>query len=329
MPTPSAPRSRPTKRQRVGEGKGDGDDSGDDNDDVHPSRKIPTNKKAESVSKPTSSTRLPGKARASPLDKDEKKTKTKTNRVFKPKPKPPTTTATTAPSLPDINQPPTEVLAVLVFGNGDAGELGLGPKLQDAARPRLNTYLDPDDPSAMHIVQLDCGGMHTIALTDDNRIVTWGVNDNGALGRNTDWEGGLRELRSDEGSEEEEDEGELNPQESIPTPISVDVFPPGTEFVQVAASDSCSLALTSTGLVYGWGTFKVSFAYFHLTASLEVPFVTDMYIDRIPRARKCLVTTPTGRSSQSKPHQRSFDSLGGSPKSPVVQITPWRSTQKE
>lgn len=164
-----------------------------------------------------------------------------------------TAQSTRAIVLPVLNQAPTEGLAVLVFGNGDAGELGLGPTEQEASRPRLNPFLDPDSPSALHIVQLDCGGMHTIALTKDGKIVTWGVNDNGALGRKTDWEGGSRDI-----DEDPEEDGGLNPLEATPTPIPTHCFPPETKFVQVAAGDSCSLALTDTGFVYGWGTFKVS-----------------------------------------------------------------------
>ncbi|KAK3298950.1 regulator of chromosome condensation 1/beta-lactamase-inhibitor protein II [Chaetomium fimeti] len=154
---------------------------------------------------------------------------------------------------PTINQPPTEVLAILVFGNGDGGELGLGPAAQEASRPRLNQFLNPSDPSALRVVQLACGGMHTIGLTEVNRIVTWGVNDNYALGRSTAWDGGLRDVDGDS-----EEDGELNPLESTPTPIPTQHFPPGTRFVQVAAGDSCSFALTDAGAVYGWGTFKNS-----------------------------------------------------------------------
>ncbi|OIW23716.1 RCC1/BLIP-II protein, partial [Coniochaeta ligniaria NRRL 30616] len=152
------------------------------------------------------------------------------------------------------NTAPTQVLAVYAFGTGDMGELGLGPKQKSASRPRLNKYLDPTDVEmeGYHVVQIACGGMHVVALTEDNEIVTWGVNDKGALGRNTDWEGKLRDADADE---TEDDEDELNPLESTPTALPDDAFPEGTVFVQVAAGDSCSLALTDTGLVYGWGTF--------------------------------------------------------------------------
>ncbi|KAJ4145458.1 hypothetical protein LMH87_004308 [Akanthomyces muscarius] len=94
--------------------------------------------------------------------------------------------------------------------------------------------------------------MHTVALTADNKVVTWGVNDNDALGRNTDWDDGLRDVDA----ESDDSEGELNPLESTPTAIASEHFGAETTLVSVAAGDSCSLALTSTGLVYGWGTFR-------------------------------------------------------------------------
>ena len=158
--------------------------------------------------------------------------------------------------LPILQKAPTQVLAVLAFGNGELGELGLGPKTKEALRPHLNPYLDTDRAEAFHVVQLDCGGVHVVALTSDNRIVTWGVNDKGALGRDTNWEGGLRDIDA-EGSDDDDDE-DLNPFESTPTEIPSNCFPAVTRFVQVAAGDSCSFALTEDGFVYGWGTFLVS-----------------------------------------------------------------------
>lgn len=159
--------------------------------------------------------------------------------------------------LPVINTAPERVLEVFAFGNGENGELGLGPSKTETTVPRRNLFLDPRDPTKYHVVQLDCGGMHTIALTKDNKIVTWGVNDKGALGRDTAWEGGLRDA---DASDSESEDGDLNPKESTPGDIPASAFPEGTKFVQVAAGDSCSFALTDTGLVYGWGTFLVSLA---------------------------------------------------------------------
>ncbi|KAK2596932.1 hypothetical protein N8I77_012813 [Diaporthe amygdali] len=157
-------------------------------------------------------------------------------------------------TLGNINAIPREVLTVYVFGTGEsAGDLGLGPDKKEAERPTIITRLDGRQTTTdgYRVVQLDCGGMHTIALTEDGRIVTWGGNDNGALGRDTNWDGGLRDIDA----EEEMDDGDLNPLESTPTCIPDTSFPPGTKFATVAAGDSCSFAVTTTGLVYGWGTF--------------------------------------------------------------------------
>lgn len=40
-------------------------------------------------------------------------------------------------------------------------------------------------PPLPQVLQIACGGMHTVALLDDGRIFSWGVNDEGALGRET------------------------------------------------------------------------------------------------------------------------------------------------
>ncbi|KAI0974987.1 regulator of chromosome condensation 1/beta-lactamase-inhibitor protein II [Xylaria arbuscula] len=156
---------------------------------------------------------------------------------------------------PVINKVPEDIWTILVFGGGENGELGLGPKQTEALQPRLNTFLDPITSSAYQLVDFACGGMHTVALSADNQIITWGVNDNKALGRNTDWDGGLRDVDAESADEDDES---LNPLESTPTDIPAKNFPPGTRFAQVAAGDSCSFALTDTGLVYGWGTFRNS-----------------------------------------------------------------------
>ncbi|KAM0387115.1 hypothetical protein ACHAQC_011041 [Fusarium culmorum] len=161
-----------------------------------------------------------------------------------------------------INEAPTKILDVYVFGEGSSGELGLGSKRInnkkpiDVKRPRLNDNLAA---ATTGVVQISCGGMHAVALTHDNKILTWGVNDQGALGRDTTWDGGLRDMDSAEDSDEDdEDDSGINPKESTPTAVDGEFFAPGTKFVQVVASDSASFTLTEDGRVYGWGTFRSS-----------------------------------------------------------------------
>ena len=63
---------------------------------------------------------------------------------------------------------------------------------------------------------------------------------------------------SESSDDDDNEDSGLNPKESTPTAIPGKIFPAGIKFVQVAASDSASFALTEDGQVYGWGTFRVS-----------------------------------------------------------------------
>ena len=149
----------------------------------------------------------------------------------------------------------TEPLKVFVFGEGSSGELGFGAtsKAIDVKRPRYNEPL-----SNLNVVKIATGGMHVVALTKDNKILTWGVNDNNALGRDTsNAPVKMRDLDADDSDSDSEDEtGGLNDAEATPTPVPSEFFPEDTTFVDVAAGDSCSFALTTEGAVYGWGTFR-------------------------------------------------------------------------
>lgn len=111
-----------------------------------------------------------------------------------------------APNLAKVvNKAPTAPPDIFVFGDGSCAQLGLGSKTlgnmspTEALVPRLNTLLSSEK---VGVAQVACGGMHTVALTRDNTILTWGVNDLGALGRDT--------------KVEEDEDDDLNPSESVP-----------------------------------------------------------------------------------------------------------------
>ncbi|GKT49572.1 protein pim1 [Colletotrichum spaethianum] len=191
-------------------------------------------------------------------------------------------TATAAPKPPPahphkvgkkINSAPTQVLDVYVFGEGSSGELGLGSKkldgkkVVDVKRPRLNPHLSAKD---VGVVQIACGGMHVAALTKDNKILTWGVNDQGALGRDTNWDGGLRDADAEEEEDDDDDDSGINPRESTPTAVGAEHFAPEAKFTQVVASDSATFALTEDGRVYGWGTFRSSDGILGFTDKIQI-----------------------------------------------------------
>ena len=207
--------------------------------------KASTAKKATKAAS-TKTTSAAGKKRAREEDEESRKEEPAPKRPAAPK----------RPG-PAINAAPTDKLKVFVFGEGSSGELGLGhmneenKKVIDVKRPRLNPNLLPED---VGVVQVSAGGMHVVALTHDNKILTWGVNDQGALGRSTK----TGEQFKDIDAEDDEDDlnSGLNSLEAAPAEVDYINVPEGTIFTKVAAGDSITMALTSTGLVYGCGTFR-------------------------------------------------------------------------
>ncbi|KAJ5696372.1 hypothetical protein N7536_006784 [Penicillium majusculum] len=226
----------------------------------------PTATSTKSTEKPTkmaTSTKSTSATKKRKADEDEEKPREiKRSRVAKPR----------QPKLKPkvvINEAPKTKLNVFVCGEGSSGELGLGTakNVIDVKRPRLNKLLSAEE---VGVVQVAVGGMHCLALTHDNKIFSWGVNDQGALGRETEWDGGYKDIENDSDSDSDDEDSGLNPRESIPTAIPATAFPEGTFFVEVAAADSASFALTDDGLVYGWGTFRSNDGILGFDASSHV-----------------------------------------------------------
>jgi len=85
-------------------------------------------------------------------------------------------------SFRDVLQPaapaPPRGGSVYVVGTGDFGQLGLGDEVLEKSRPVLL-----DGFGAAPVIALACGGMHSLALDSEGQVYSWGVNDEGALGR--------------------------------------------------------------------------------------------------------------------------------------------------
>eukprot|EP00088_Acartia_fossae_P007766 TRINITY_DN13641_c0_g1_i1.p1 TRINITY_DN13641_c0_g1~~TRINITY_DN13641_c0_g1_i1.p1 ORF type:complete len:441 (+),score=87.17 TRINITY_DN13641_c0_g1_i1:57-1379(+) len=113
---------------------------------------------------------------------------------------------------------------VLTLGQGDTGQLGLGEDIMEKQRPGLIT----DIKDAVDVV---AGGMHTVVLTKEGEVYTFGCNDEGSLGRLV----------------EEEEEC------FVPGKVQLD-----GKIVQISAGDSHTVALTDDGRVFAWGTFRDS-----------------------------------------------------------------------
>ncbi|ODV88664.1 hypothetical protein CANCADRAFT_126970 [Tortispora caseinolytica NRRL Y-17796] len=168
-------------------------------------------------------------------------------------------------TIPLIRQ---EKLNVYVFGTGSMAELGLGPeaKNKEVKRPRLNPYLTVDK---VGVVDIAVGGAHTLALDSTGRLWSWGGNDMGVLGRDTSGGEVLKEIKengSDDDSDDDDD-GDLNPKESIPGLVDI---PESVKVVQAAASDNMSIALTSTGTVWAWGTFRCNEGLLGFSKDVEI-----------------------------------------------------------
>lgn len=54
----------------------------------------------------------------------------------------------------------------MTFGQGDVGQLGLGEDTMERKKP----FLVCGELEGKKIVQVVCGGMHTVALTKDGRV---------------------------------------------------------------------------------------------------------------------------------------------------------------
>ncbi|KAI8335728.1 regulator of chromosome condensation 1/beta-lactamase-inhibitor protein II [Chlamydoabsidia padenii] len=158
---------------------------------------------------------------------------------------------------------------VFVFGSGDTGQLGLGDSMLIRKRPMPLKVLDDKK-----IVDIACGGMHTLAVTEDGQLYSWGCNDQRALGRS----------------------GEEYEPELVENPDNV-------KYVKIACGDSVSIALSDDGKVYCWGTYRCAEGALGFSKDLAVqdipvlfePLATHTIVDIAAGTDHCLALTNRGR----------------------------------
>eukprot|EP00397_Hematodinium_sp_SG-2012_P000868 GEMP01000869.1.p1 GENE.GEMP01000869.1~~GEMP01000869.1.p1 ORF type:complete len:986 (+),score=207.66 GEMP01000869.1:218-3175(+) len=119
---------------------------------------------------------------------------------------------------------------VYAWGMGNYGNLGLGTS-EDVYEPRLVTALDQ-----RHTVQVACGSKHSLALTKEGFVYSWGYGGNGRLG--------LHSL-----------EASLSPKliTSVLSEQPSGSWGLGTPMRVIAAGEAHSGCLTDLGNVYTWG----------------------------------------------------------------------------
>ena len=69
---------------------------------------------------------------------------------------------------------------IYCFGDGSVGQLGVGTTVRVAAVPRPVALAE-----GRRFVMVSCGDTHTVALTDQAQVFTWGAHDNGRLGHDS------------------------------------------------------------------------------------------------------------------------------------------------
>eukprot|EP01138_Halocafeteria_seosinensis_P006052 gb/GECG01006186.1/.p1 GENE.gb/GECG01006186.1/~~gb/GECG01006186.1/.p1 ORF type:complete len:456 (+),score=40.70 gb/GECG01006186.1/:1-1368(+) len=104
---------------------------------------------------------------------------------------------------------------------GQVGGLGHGDKTTQSRPALVETLAD----QKIRVTQVSCGSSHTIALTDDGRVFTWGLGDAGRLGN------GIRS-------------------QLVPEPVEL---LESERIIQVAAGKEFSMAVSEGGSAYGFG----------------------------------------------------------------------------
>lgn len=102
------------------------------------------------------------------------------------------------------------------------------------------------------IVRIAVGSLHNAVLTRDGTVLSWGCNDDSALGHDED--------------------------EWFPTPVEAPLNDGTVKIVQITAGASHTLALSEDGKVYSWGTYRDANGIMGFSSTVEIakkPYLMD------------------------------------------------------
>ena len=133
------------------------------------------------------------------------------------------------------------------FGNNEDGLLGLSDKIIKTYKPtKINFIVNNNNVSIEDyngkIIDISCGTVHNLALTEDGKVFSWGSFQGGQLGLSSEilLNGNQKKMKDKE------------MYLSIPTLIPL--FPKeDIKIKKISCGEAHSLALTEKGKVYSWG----------------------------------------------------------------------------
>ncbi|CAF0849731.1 unnamed protein product [Didymodactylos carnosus] len=126
---------------------------------------------------------------------------------------------------------------VLAVGENGMGQMGMSSNIAE----RQNAQPVPKIPEK--IVQIVTGPLHSVLLTEQKNVYSFGCNDEKALGHTA----------NDDDDSDDEDKAYFGRVD-----FSKVITDKNEQIIQVAAGDSHTIVLTNLGKVYGWGTFRSS-----------------------------------------------------------------------
>ena len=156
----------------------------------------------------------------------------------------------TPQSLSSLHRFTDRMGEVFTFGSGDMSQLGLGDDetMRERKKP---TLIKAFTAGGVSVASVSAGSLHNAVITSEGAVWTWGCNDDGAVGRSDDeWlpapvEGPL-------GTEHKADEADED-----------------SDIVQICCGASHTVALSASGLVYAWGTYRDANGVMGFTATVD------------------------------------------------------------